>query len=183
MTEFKKFPKIYRSEQGKVTITEKIDGTNAGIILSDGVVVGCQSRNRILSLDNDHMGFCKWVEEWKGNLVDLYDWTRPPTEEYQYVYGEWAGPGIRKNRHGLAVKTFFVFNPDLSSSTPNVYNTPVLYSGTSDGGMVQKTLQTLYDSGSTITPPKKAEGVVCYWHNTGWLTKETFDGPKWKNKS
>lgn len=67
-TLFKAWPKIKRVtavNPREVTITEKMDGTNACVIVEGGKVIGAQSRKNVLAHDNgggliihkDNMGF------------------------------------------------------------------------------------------------------------------------------
>ena len=68
--EFKAWPKIPRLENTNWTITEKIDGTNACIIISnDGTEIAAQSRTRLITPDNDNAGFARWVQENKEDLT------------------------------------------------------------------------------------------------------------------
>ena len=61
IVEFKAWPKIGRYNPFNVTITEKMDGTNACIIIEDGFIVGVQSRKRLITPDDDNFGFAQWV--------------------------------------------------------------------------------------------------------------------------
>jgi hypothetical protein len=45
-----------------IVVTEKIDGTNGAIVVSEDGKVYAQSRNRVISPDDDNYGFAKWVE-------------------------------------------------------------------------------------------------------------------------
>ena len=126
--EFEAFPKIPRLNREWI-ITEKIDGTNAAIIIEecplveggecdtivpgDSVLavgyrdgkayhVGAQSRKRLINLAEDNHGFAEFVYDNVEALVELLGPGRH--------FGEWAGPGIQKNRHELERKTFFLFN-------------------------------------------------------------------------
>lgn len=80
--EFRAWPKITRWSSPYV-ITEKIDGTNACVIVHepdgcnstcgcedqgatvtpDGSAVWAQSRTRIITPENDNHGFARWVHE------------------------------------------------------------------------------------------------------------------------
>ena len=86
--EFKKWEKIPRENPFTVTISEKIDGTNACIVIIDGAIAEVQSRKRFITPGDDNYGFALWVEENKDDLASLGD---------GYHYGEWAGEGIQKN--------------------------------------------------------------------------------------
>jgi hypothetical protein len=113
MVEFKEFEKIPRLNR-EVVITEKIDGTNACVVVVDvpapkwwqfwkppaGRLVFAQSRNRLLTLDNDNAGFASWVYNNAEELKQLGP---------GYHYGEWWGQKIGRN-YGLKEKRFSLFN-------------------------------------------------------------------------
>ena len=112
--EFKAWPKIGRENPFKVTITEKLDGTNSCVIIQDDKVVGVQSRKRFITPEDDNFGFAQWVVDNNDELLSLED---------GYHYGEWAGEGIQKNPHCLEGKHFFLFNtfrwnPDNHNKPP-----------------------------------------------------------------
>jgi hypothetical protein len=76
-TEAKEALKDYRY----VTVTEKIDGANASLKLSeDGKTIECFSRRQKLSKENDLRGFVKWVEE-NVDIRNLFP--------HVIYYGEW----------------------------------------------------------------------------------------------
>jgi hypothetical protein len=97
--EFKEWPKIPRLNKN-ITVTEKIDGTNACVIVTEDGQVAAQSRTRIITPDNDNYGFAKWVAANATELVKLGP---------GYHYGEWWGQGIQR-RYGLEEKRFSLFN-------------------------------------------------------------------------
>lgn len=108
--EFEGFPKIARFRH-EIVITEKIDGTNAQVWISDDlskVVAG--SRTRWITPEDDNYGFAKWVKEHEEELKGL-----GPGRHF----GEWWGQGIQRN-YGLAEKRFSLFN----TSRWNIENTP-----------------------------------------------------------
>ena len=144
--DFIEFPKMARLNR-EVVITEKIDGTNAQILISesgdwshpsnvdhdasvpsrggDGLIVMAGSRNRWLTLGKgDNAGFAAWVKANRSELVKL---------GVGRHFGEWWGAGIQR-RYGLEEKRFSLFNvgrwgdfatfnavpPD--ASTPGVVN-------------------------------------------------------------
>ena len=80
------FPKIARLNR-QVIVTEKIDGTNAQIrITEDGqFLVG--SRSRWITPDNDNHGFAKWAYAHKDSLMELGVGSH---------FGEWWGSGIQR---------------------------------------------------------------------------------------
>lgn len=77
--------------------TVKLHGTNSGVTLGETVVP--QSRNRELSLENDNMGFAKFVSEREDVLRDLEQMLRRlhhiDSDKEIVLYGEWVGPGVQ----------------------------------------------------------------------------------------
>src|SRR5438552_1079029 len=65
--EFNGFPKIPRLSR-ECVVTEKIDGTNAQILISECGEVFPGSRSRWITKEDDNHGFAKWVYE---NSVEL----------------------------------------------------------------------------------------------------------------
>lgn len=119
--EFKAWPKIPRWDNEKYTITEKIDGSNGCIIITEDGDIFAQSRSRILDETSagDNFGFCKWVRGNKDELLKL---------GCGYHYGEWWGSGIQRG-YGLTEKRFSLFNvwhetlPDCVSMVPVIAST------------------------------------------------------------
>lgn len=68
-----------------ITITEKIDGTNASFTLDEENTLGvsCYSRNKLLDEENTLQGFYIWVNE---NIVPIKDKLDP---NYKYI-GKWS---------------------------------------------------------------------------------------------
>jgi hypothetical protein len=171
--EFKGWPKIARDRGNTITITEKIDGTNACVIIRDGVLVGMQSRNRLIKPGDDNMGFAFWAHENAEALTTLGD---------GYHYGEWAGPGIQKNPHMLEQKQFFLFNTfrPVDTLPPCVKQVPVLYNGPSSAEVVDAVMADLwaYASAAKYIP----EGIIIYNHDSRTYLKKTFanTGGKWQ---
>lgn len=89
--DFKAWPKIARLNR-EVVITEKIDGTNAAIIITEDGEVGAQSRNRLITVGDDNYGFASWVDKNKDALVKMLGPGRH--------FGEWWGAGIQRG-YGL----------------------------------------------------------------------------------
>jgi hypothetical protein len=89
---------IYRSKV-------KLHGTNAAIqILSNEI--GIQSREKMITPQNDNAGFATWVDKNKTSWGSIAE----PLKEY-IVFGEWCGPGINKGCaiHSISNKIFAVF--------------------------------------------------------------------------
>lgn len=172
--EFKPWPKIPRATGEKVTITEKMDGTNACIVIQDGEVVGVQSRKRFITPADDNYGFASWVEENKQELLKLGD---------GYHYGEWVGPGIQKNPHNLADKKFFLFNTfRWNSKNPNKPKccdvVPILYHGELGADDIDRVLFMLKEC--SIKEGYVAEGIIVYYSNTKRYEKYTYNYSKGK---
>lgn len=105
----------------KFTQTVKIHGTNAGIGLTKDGEFFQQSRNRLISVDNDNSGFANWCEESirKPYLVRflsdvLWDTTKLYKENpvvQAVLFGEFAGQGIMKSVAVSEIeKSFFAFS-------------------------------------------------------------------------
>jgi hypothetical protein len=97
--EFQGYPKIPRHYRESFTITEKIDGTNGCVVITEHGEVFAQSRSRFITPDDDNMGFAQWVYENKEELLLLGP---------GYHYGEWWGQGIQR-RYFENHKVFSLF--------------------------------------------------------------------------
>ena len=125
LLEFKPWPKIPRLTNERFHITEKIDGTNACIIVKNkndidfsgkhiseyetykykiaetkDKVLFAQSRNKFITPNDDNFGFAKWVLENAEELSYL---------GYGHHFGEWWGKGIGRG-YGLTERRFSLFN-------------------------------------------------------------------------
>ena len=69
----------------------KLDGTNAGVQIIPGKGVVAQSRSRLLSLQDDNMGFAAWSQENQAYFSRLAE-----TLGHCVIFGEWCGQGIQK---------------------------------------------------------------------------------------
>lgn len=175
--EFKAWPKIPRATGERVTITEKLDGTNACIIIEDGQIVGTQSRKRLIAPSDDNYGFATWVESNREELLGLGE---------GYHYGEWAGLGIQKNPHNLASKKFFLFNTfRWNANNPNRPKccevVPVLYEGEVKPDIFDKAMAALKKL--SLEAGYTPEGIVSYYHKTKRYEKLTYNyaAGKWCN--
>ena len=83
-TPFAKVPRLTR----EVTITEKIDGTNAAVRVYPDGQVRAASRTRWITPQDDNYGFAKWVQENEEYLRELGEGLH---------FGEWWGKGINRN--------------------------------------------------------------------------------------
>lgn len=172
--EHHEFPKIPRLSR-EIVITEKIDGTNGLIHVTDYGDIFVGSKSRWLTLENDNHGFFKWVMENVGLLMDLGP---------GYHYGEWWGQGIQRG-YGLKEKRFSLFNlKRWGESRPECCEVvPVLYRGEFTTDAIEQTMKTLAYSGSIAAPGfMKPEGVVIYHTAANALFKKTFENDDGKEQ-
>lgn len=163
--EFKAWPKMTRNNPFLVTITEKMDGTNACIIIEEGKVVGVQSRHRFITPESDNYGFAQWVKANEEELLGLGD---------GYHYGEWVGLGIQKNPHNLLYKKFFLFDTKrwdtfLRPACCEIVAT--VFEGEMDRNTVPELLEQML---LNATAEESPEGVVVYYHAFQKATKHTI---------
>lgn len=151
--EFKEFPKIPRLNR-PVVITEKIDGTNACVVVGEDGSVVAQSRSRIITPTADNYGFAAWVAAHCDELRELGP---------GHHYGEWWGQGIQR-KYGLTEKRFSLFNAGrwAESRPACCHVVPVLATGVGFG-VVDAALHTLRLEGSIAAPGfMRPEGVVAF---------------------
>lgn len=170
---FVPFPSLARLSR-EMVITEKLDGTNAQIhITEDGVYAG--SRNRWLTCAQDNFGFARWVE---SRIPQLRTMLGLGTH-----YGEWWGNGIQRG-YGLAEKRFSLFNTHrwlaLATTTEaadlGISVVPVLGVGIFDTSEVDRALAMLAEHGSYAAPGfMKPEGIVVFHTKAGIGFKKTLD--------
>jgi hypothetical protein len=161
-----------------VIITEKIDGTNAAVGITDDGRVYAQSRKRLIAPDDDNFGFARWVADNAGALSD----TLGPGLHF----GEWWGAGIQR-RYGLDEKRFSLFNvnrwADVAAESGGlVHVVPVMYEGLFTESAVNNALADLDRTGSVAAPGfMQPEGIVVFHKASGDLYKvllENDDIPK-----
>jgi len=155
-----KTPRLFRD----MVISEKLDGTNAGIRITDDGVIWAQSRNRLITPDDDNQGFAQWVNTHAGALVD----TLGPGLHF----GEWWGSGIQRG-YGLdpGDKRFSLFNgkrwgghEDELGMVPGLGLVPLIFRGTFDTMSVDVSVNHLESTGSLAAPGfMRPEGVIV-WH-------------------
>lgn len=192
--EFQGFPKIPRYSR-ECVITEKIDGTNAQILIEplNGPVqdfealcgvpllygsteefptlaVFAGSRSRWLSLDKDNFGFARWVYENTSELMKL-----GPGRHF----GEWWGQGIQRN-YGLKEKRFSLFNVKKWSDSlvrpACCHVVPIIATGMFGSDIVEGALALLQTYGSYAALNfMEPEGVVVYHTAGNLLFKKTFE--------
>ena len=89
---FKKTARLTR----ECYVTEKLDGTNASIYITESGDMLVGSRNRWITPTNDNYGFAKWAERNREELMKLGP---------GHHFGEWWGNGIQR-AYGLKEKKF-----------------------------------------------------------------------------
>lgn len=170
--EFVPFPKIPRLRRDCI-ITEKLDGSNAGIqivpigeaeghdkIISvvDDHAIFAQSRSRFIVPGDDNYGFARWVADNAPELVKLGPGTH---------FGEWWGQGIQRG-YGLKEKRFSLFNVgrwgmDAERAPDCCGVVPLLFEGPFVDDAVEAMLELLKVSGSQAVPGfMKPEGIIVY---------------------
>lgn len=172
MGQFRKWSSTPRAHK-KRRITEKIDGTNACVVIYDGQVKA-QSRNRIITPDDDNAGFAKWVYSNAGALMD--------TLGFGYHYGEWFGEGIQKNPLGVEGKRFALFEA-TKYTTQNGYElnkvdgletVPLLFAGDGNYMTIPDIMRELETFGSRVKGANfsaKPEGIIVWHAETQTKTK------------
>lgn len=187
--EFEKWPSIPRWANEKVTVTEKIDGTNACVVIlpwapehspmvqdgyalvdyigNDMVTFAVQSRKRFIKpgKDTDNAGFAGYAFSWYDKFIE--------TLGYGKHYGEWWGYGIQRG-YDMKNKRFSLFSPwrydtvDLSK-VDHLDVVPTLYQGNSAGYLTTDIiLATLEKEGSKAAPGfMRPEGIIIQAQLTG----------------
>jgi hypothetical protein len=168
MEEFIKFPKIPRYSRDCV-VTEKIDGTNGVIRVTESGAIMAGSRSRWLCLENDNHGFCKWVVE---NRKALGVWLGVGTH-----FGEWWGQGINRG-YGLKEKRFSLFNRKRwhEGNIPSCCHVvPILWAGIFPPP-VHTIMEDLLTTGSIAAPGyHRPEGIVIFHAAGNTMFKKTFE--------
>jgi hypothetical protein len=185
--EFEEFPKIARLSR-ECVITEKIDGTNAQVYITEDGEIRFGSRTRWITPEDDNFGFARWGMEHREELLQLGEGRH---------FGEWWGQGIQR-KYGMSEKRFSLFNVSrwcMWDAEPVIYPTadprivksqerapkcchivPELYRGTFDSLMVEGAIQVLINQGSQAAPGfMKPEGIVVYHTAAGMGFKKTIE--------
>lgn len=172
--EFIPFPKLPRLQR-TVIITEKIDGTNAQVYITDDGKMRFGSRTRWITPENDNFGFARWATDHKDELMQL-----GPGRHF----GEWWGRGIQRN-YGLNERRFSLFNVarwcphgEVPKAIPTAdprnvklqdvlpaccHLVPALLKGPFSGNMAEFCLNELSTKGSLAAPGfPRPEGIVVY---------------------
>lgn len=171
--EFLKFPSIARLNR-EIIITEKIDGTNAQVLITEDGQLKAGSRTRYLTPQDDNFGFAKWCEQNKEDLLKL-----GPGR----YFGEWWGLGIQRG-YDLFERRFSLFHTNGIKELPKCCNVvPILFK---DDGFstraVEYCIDQLRTKGSVAAPGyMKPEGVVIYHTAARTSFKVTLEGDEGKH--
>ena len=168
--EFKPWPKIPRVENRKEYYTEKIDGTNACIIISfepadentiatnltevGPISMWAQSRSQFITPNKDNYGFARWAA---NNATELFKLGEG------YHFGEWWGLGIQRG-YNQTEKKFSLFNThrEAASLPACVSQVPTIHANS-----VEEAKEILITGGSLAAPGfMNVEGVVIFEYNT-----------------
>lgn len=188
---FVEFPKIGRLSRDMV-ITEKIDGTNASITITDDGQFLTGSRTRWITPMEDNHQFAAWALMHRDELMQLGPGSH---------FGEWWGSGIQRG-YGLqkGEKRFSLFNVGrwLDAHSTNgselsgkqqmapacCHVVPVLMRWTFDTEKIGEALAYLQSNGSKAAPGfMQPEGVVIFHAANNTLFKKTIEkDSEWKGK-
>lgn len=177
--EFNPFPKIPRLRR-TIIVTEKIDGTNAQVLITPEGEVFAGSRNRWITPGSDNYGFASWVAAHEAELRDGLGAGQH--------FGEWWGAGIQRGYglSGAGAKLFSLFNTHRWSQRDGLPEThppaccgvvPVLYIGQYSDVAIQESLECLRTFGSKAAPGfMQPEGVVVYMQSSASMHKVLLEG-------
>lgn len=179
MEEFVEFQKIPRLGR-ECIITEKLDGTNGVVSITEAGEMQIGSRSRWITPQDDNYGFAKWCEANKAELLRL-----GPGRHF----GEWWGQGIQRN-YSLTEKRFSLFNvsrwSDDAVRPACCHVVPVLAREMFDApGLAHRVLKELREGGSVAAPGfMKPEGIIIFHVAANLLFKKTIEKDEdWKGKS
>ncbi len=156
--EFQGWPKIPRLMKDMV-ITEKIDGSNAQVLITETGYVMAGSRKRWVTPEDDNHGFARWVAD---HDIELVHFLGPGRH-----FGEWWGQGINR-RYDMEHKVFSLFNTSkwegMDELDGQLRVVPVLGIHTFDTEVIEMEMNILRSVGSSAAPGfMKPEGL-CVFH-------------------
>ena len=196
---FKPWPKIPRLNS-ECVITEKIDGTNAQILILDKRIddvdvaaMGGQyvetddgyvfafSRKKQIWPGSDNFGFASWVYENAQEIESVLGFGRH--------YGEWWGQGVQRG-YGLKEKRFSLFDshnydwlnvPEERKEygvESNLFSVPLLWRGKFSFEALEECLIVLREEGSIAAPGyDRPEGLVVHFRDAHQNFKVIGDKP------
>lgn len=174
--EFKEFPKMARLSR-EIIISEKIDGTNAQLLITEHGDMLVGSRTKWITPTDDNAGFAKWAEGNKSELLKL-----GPGRHF----GEWWGSGIQRGYglkkgekrlslfnvarwalYGTEPKRIVMADPRIEKYQDvlpeNISLVPELYRGPFDTQKIEDVLLELKNHGSYAAPGfMRPEGIVVF---------------------
>lgn len=168
--EFIPFPSTPRLSK-EMIITEKLDWTNACIVITEDWDIYAQSRNRIITIEDDNYWFARRVYSNKEELKKLWVW---------YFYWERRGRWIQRWYNEPAKRfSLFVFRweelPDCVSIVPT------LYAWEFSTEKIDEIMNSLKQTGSIASPWfNNPEGIVIFHTGSRQIYKKTFDFDKGK---
>lgn len=183
----------------EVIISEKIDGTNACILITEEGQMLTGSRTRWITPQDDNFGFSAWAHAHKDELMTL---------GVGRHFGEWWGSGIQRG-YGLqkGEKRWSLFNVSrwclageipkrISTADPRIVKmqdvlpacchlVPVLRRGMFSTEMAESALHELRERGSLAAPGYKfPEGIVIFHIAANIGFKKTIERDnEYKSKS
>jgi hypothetical protein len=171
---FEPFPKIGRLKR-EMIVTEKIDGTNAQVLITADGDIFAGSRKRWITpgKTTDNYGFAGWVHENRRELLKL-----GPGRHF----GEWWGAGIQRG-YDMPDKRFSLFNvaryfdadPDEFPACCSLV--PLMARCEFSSSMIDMALDALREAGSLAAPGfMHPEGIVVYHAQSRQSFKVTLQG-------
>jgi ATP-dependent RNA circularization protein (DNA/RNA ligase family) len=91
---------------GDCLVFPKLDGSNARVWRSEIGVIEIGSRNRVIGMGDDHMGFRRWADENAAKLEDALS----SFSSDVILYGEWLVPHTLRTYRPEAWRQFYVFD-------------------------------------------------------------------------
>ena len=96
--------------------TVKLHGTNSSVCYNDALGIWFQSKNNIITPQNDNCKFASFFFDKKDKFIDMIKALNiDTTENIITIYGEWAGKGIQKSVAISEIeKSFYIFGIKIS---------------------------------------------------------------------
>lgn len=161
---FQSLKRLYRD----IVVTEKLDGTNAQVVITEDGDIFTGSRNRWITPEQDNYGFARFVQGNRDEFLKL-----GPGRHY----GEWWGNGIQRG-YDKKEKTFSLFNTGRwRHNTDSIIKVvPILYEGMFSDQAITDTLEMLKLDGSRASPGfMNPEGIVVFHTHSRQSFKVTLD--------
>jgi len=114
---FREWPKIARLSR-EIIVTEKLDGTNAQIIISDdGTQIAAASRTRLITPEDDNFGFAGWVERNREGCPTEFDDTEQASWPVFLKYLDGVEQGIEAQAQLSSKKYTYVLDRPYRSES------------------------------------------------------------------